>query len=265
MHVNNRCYIYWLAPLILRVAMLVIFLWFCSDGVPQNSILCYISPAFVILMMKRKRMMNRVLSSIADSRICYPFRLIHVGNRQKIVILVKFPILVFLFMTTFSVLIWIGMEDNPIESSMMSRVYVDLFAAAQLLLGGALAYYGLLLICQKMRTVRSERASSEIWKVYYHIILHAFVPLSIVLSFWAVAGLATLSVLCFTSSSFVPLFTNIPICFITGMYRTYMVFILLKSTVTRAGLPQQAHRFRYQEVVLYDCWFIQEHLCAMWT
>ncbi|KAK8353479.1 hypothetical protein V6Z12_A05G160800 [Gossypium hirsutum] len=119
---------------------------------------------------------NRPRSSIADSRICYPFRLIHVGNRQKIVILVKFHILVFLFITTFAVLIWIGMEDNPIESSMVSR------------LGGALAYYGFLLY-QKMSTVRSERASSEIWKV---------------------AGLATLSVLCFTSNSFVALFTNIP-------------------------------------------------------
>ncbi|KAH1066223.1 hypothetical protein J1N35_031210 [Gossypium stocksii] len=121
---------------------------------------------------------NRPRSSIADSRICYPFRLIHVGNRQKIVILV----------------------NHEVMTVYLIQVYVDLFAAAQLLLGGALAYYGLLL-CQKMRNVRSERASSEIWKV---------------------AGLATLSVLCFTSSSFVALFTNIPICFITGMYRTYM-------------------------------------------
>ena len=33
--------------------------------------------------------LNRPRSSITDSRrICYPFRLIHVGSRQKIVILV---------------------------------------------------------------------------------------------------------------------------------------------------------------------------------
>ncbi|KAE8722962.1 Peptidase S24/S26A/S26B/S26C family protein, putative isoform 1 [Hibiscus syriacus] len=71
-------------------------------------------------------------------------------------------------MMTFSVLIWIGMEENPIDSSTVSQVYVDLFATAILLLGGALACYGFLL-CQKMRNVRSERASSEIWKVlsYY--------------------------------------------------------------------------------------------------
>ncbi|KAK9936737.1 hypothetical protein M0R45_013563 [Rubus argutus] len=39
-----------------------------------------------------------------------------------------------------------------------------LFAMVTLLLGGALACYGLLL-CLRMRTVRSERASSEMWKV----------------------------------------------------------------------------------------------------
>ncbi|XP_022720302.1 uncharacterized protein LOC111278098 isoform X4 [Durio zibethinus] len=117
--------------------------------------------------------LNRPRSSIADNRrICYPFRLIHVGSRQKIVILVT--VLVFLFMMTFSVLIWIGMEENPIESSTMARVYVDLFAAAVLLLGGALAYYGLQL-CQKMRNVRSERASSEIQKVAGSSVPSAFV------------------------------------------------------------------------------------------
>ncbi|XP_022723249.1 tobamovirus multiplication protein 1-like isoform X2 [Durio zibethinus] len=134
--------------------------------------------------------LNRPRSSIADNRgICYPLRLIHVGNRQKIVILVT--VLVFLFMMTFAVLIWIGMEDNPIDSSTVARVYVDLFAAAILFLGGALACYGLLL-CRKMRNVRSERASSEIWKV---------------------AGLAIVSVICFTSSAFVALFTDIPVLY----------------------------------------------------
>ncbi|XP_039049288.1 tobamovirus multiplication protein 1-like isoform X2 [Hibiscus syriacus] len=107
--------------------------------------------------------LNRPRSSILDNRrICYPFRLIHVGSHQKIVILVT--VVVFLLMMTFSMLIWIGMEDNPIDSSTVAQVYMDLSAAAQLLLGGALACYGLLL-CWKMRNVRSERASSEIWKV----------------------------------------------------------------------------------------------------
>ncbi|KAK8618563.1 hypothetical protein V6N13_132551 [Hibiscus sabdariffa] len=134
--------------------------------------------------------LNRPRSSLADGRrLCYPFRLIHVGSRQKIVILVT--LLIFLLMMTFSVLIWIGMEENPIDSSTVSRVYVDLFATAILLLGGALACYGFLL-CRKMRNVRSERASSEIRKV---------------------AGLATVSVISFTSSASVALFSDIPVLY----------------------------------------------------
>ncbi|KAK8608088.1 hypothetical protein V6N13_023522 [Hibiscus sabdariffa] len=152
--------------------------------------------------------LNRPRSSLADGRrLCYPFRLIHVGSRQKIVILVT--LLIFLLMMTFSVLIWIGMEENPIDSSTMSRVYVDLFATAILLLGGALACYGFLL-CRKMRNVRSERASSEIRKV---------------------AGLAIVSVISFTSSAFVALFTDIPVLYhwhelhINGVYTSLLLIL----------------------------------------
>ncbi|KAK8992498.1 hypothetical protein V6N11_048577 [Hibiscus sabdariffa] len=187
-----------------RVVMLVIFLWFRSHGLPQNSTICNISFAFVILADDEEEeddeqgflealiqnSLNRPRSSLADGRrLCYPFRLIHVGSRQKIVILVT--LLIFLLMMTFSVLIWIGMEENPIDSSTVSRVYVDLFATAILLLGGALACYGFLL-CRKMRNVRSERASSEIRKV---------------------AGLATVSVISFTSSASVALFSDIPVLY----------------------------------------------------
>ncbi|GMI82249.1 candidate G-protein Coupled Receptor 3 [Hibiscus trionum] len=152
--------------------------------------------------------LNRPRSSIADDcRICHPFRLIHVGNHQKIVILVT--VLVFLLMMTFAVLIWIGMEDNPIDSSTVARVYVDLSAVALILLGGALACYGLLL-CRKMKNVRSERASSEIWKV---------------------AGLAIISVVCFTSSAFVALFTDIPMLYhwhelhVHGVYTSTLLIL----------------------------------------
>ncbi|XP_015876891.2 tobamovirus multiplication protein 1 isoform X2 [Ziziphus jujuba] len=101
---------------------------------------------------------NEPSSSNTDNhRRCLPFRLVHVGSRQRIVVL----------------------------------VYVDLFAIAMLLLGGALACYGLNL-CLKMSRVRSERASSELWKV---------------------AGLAVVSVVCFTSSAFVALLTNIPMLY----------------------------------------------------
>ncbi|KAL5774050.1 hypothetical protein ACOSP7_011607 [Xanthoceras sorbifolium] len=132
-------------------------------------------------------LLNKSTSSNPDShRICYPFQSIHVGSRQKIVILVT--VLVFVLMMTFAVVIWIGMGDNPINSSLVAQVYVALFSIAILLLGGALACYGLLL-CLKMRTVRSETASSEMWKV---------------------AGLAVVSVVCFTPSAFIALLTEIP-------------------------------------------------------
>ncbi|KAJ4703822.1 tobamovirus multiplication protein 1-like [Melia azedarach] len=135
-----------------------------------------------------KRSLNKPGSSNADGhRICFLFQSIHVGSRQKVVILVA--VLVFLLMMTFAVVIWIGMGENPIDSSVVAWVYASLFAIAILLLGGALACYGLIL-CLNMRTVRSERVSSEMWKV---------------------AGLASVSVLCFTPSALIALFTEIPV------------------------------------------------------
>ncbi|XP_057992168.1 tobamovirus multiplication protein 1 isoform X2 [Hevea brasiliensis] len=129
-------------------------------------------------------------SAHADSqRICLPFRSIRVGSRQKIVIWVT--ALVFILTIAFAVLMWIGMGNDFIDSPSLATAYVDVFAIALLLLGGALACYGLL-ICAKMRRVRSERAASEMWKV---------------------AGLAVVSVICFTSSAFVALFTQIPILY----------------------------------------------------
>ncbi|KAL4627493.1 hypothetical protein ACB092_05G169300 [Castanea dentata] len=74
---------------------------------------------------------------------------------------------------------------------LIMQVYVDFFSIAILLLGGALACYGLLL-CLKMSKVRYERASYEMWKV---------------------SGLAVVSVLCFSSSSFVALLTDIPMLY----------------------------------------------------
>ncbi|XP_047943652.1 tobamovirus multiplication protein 1-like isoform X5 [Salvia hispanica] len=68
-------------------------------------------------------------------------------------------------------------------------VYVDLIAVVVLFLGGALACYGGVLFL-KMKKVRSERASSEMQKV---------------------AGLAVVSVICFTSSASVAIGTQIPL------------------------------------------------------
>ncbi|KAG5562055.1 hypothetical protein RHGRI_004936 [Rhododendron griersonianum] len=150
-----------------------------------------------------ERASNKSRSSAESHRRCCSFRAIHVGSRQRVVILVT--ALIFILMITFAVLIWIGMGRNPIDSDLVARVYVDLFSIAILLLGGALACYGehllfyvvfspafRLLLFLKMRKVRSERASSEMWKV---------------------AGLAVVSVLCFSSSALVALFTDTPMLY----------------------------------------------------
>ncbi|KAJ0762244.1 hypothetical protein HanOQP8_Chr04g0159211 [Helianthus annuus] len=121
---------------------------------------------------------KRNLKINSRRRYC-SFRVFPVGSRQQAVILVTLLILV--IMLASAVLIWIGLGKNPIDSAVVARVYVDTFAVAMLLLGGALACYGYVLV-SKMSKVRSERTSSEMWKV---------------------AGLAIVSVICFTSSSVV--------------------------------------------------------------
>ncbi|ONK68549.1 uncharacterized protein A4U43_C05F13120 [Asparagus officinalis] len=122
-------------------------------------------------------------------RRCCSFRNIHVGSRQKFVILVI--VLTFVLMITFALLIWSGRGKNPIDSSLMARVYQDIFSVAMLLLGGALACYGFLL-SSKMSKVRSEMASTEMWKV---------------------ASLAAVTLVCFTSCSILALVTNIPVLY----------------------------------------------------
>ncbi|XP_052489613.1 tobamovirus multiplication protein 1 isoform X5 [Gossypium raimondii] len=66
-------------------------------------------------------------------------------------------------------------------------VYIDFLATLVLLMGVAFGCYGFLLF-SKLRRVRSEKASSEMRKV---------------------VGLAVVSVLCFTSSSLIALFTDV--------------------------------------------------------
>ncbi|XP_077227870.1 tobamovirus multiplication protein isoform X3 [Tasmannia lanceolata] len=126
---------------------------------------------------------------VDNCRKCFSFQGIHVGSRQRFVILVI--VLIFALMIAFAVLIWIGKGKNPIDSLVVAKVYIDLYSIAILLLGGALACYGLLLFL-KMSKVRSEKAPSEMWKV---------------------AGLAAVSVVCFTSSALVALITYIPVLY----------------------------------------------------
>ncbi|XP_057470803.1 tobamovirus multiplication protein 1-like isoform X2 [Actinidia eriantha] len=154
-----------------------------------------------------ERASNKSHSNADSHRRFCSFRSIHVGSRQKVVILVT--AVIFVIMITSAVLIWIGMGRNPIDSDMVARVFVDFFAIVILLLGGALACYGLLLF-SKMRKVRSERAASETWKV---------------------AGLSVVSVLCFTSSALVALFTDIPMHYywkhehVNGVYTSCLLIL----------------------------------------
>lgn len=131
--------------------------------------------------------MNKMNPETNGRRRCCTFRSVQIGSRQKIVILAT--VLVFAIMIASSVLIWIGMGNSTIQPAVVAQVYVDLIAVIVLLLGGALACYGVVLFL-KMRKVRSERASSEMWKV---------------------AGLAVVSVFSFTSSASVAISTHIPL------------------------------------------------------
>ncbi|XP_010924358.1 tobamovirus multiplication protein 1 isoform X3 [Elaeis guineensis] len=99
-------------------------------------------------------------------RRCCSFRTTHVGSRQKFVIL----------------------------------VYLGIFSVAILLLGCALACYGLLLF-SKMSNIRSEMASTEMWKV---------------------ASLAAITLICFTSSAVLALVTNIPLQLLSYWHSAHM-------------------------------------------
>ncbi|OEL24405.1 hypothetical protein BAE44_0014574 [Dichanthelium oligosanthes] len=123
---------------------------------------------------------------------------IQLGSRQKFVILASFLshhynllvlVLSFVVMFAFAILIWVGRGENPIDSSLLKRVYLDVFSVVVLVLGGALACYGALLF-SKMSKVRSETVSTEKWKV---------------------ASLAAVSLICFSSSAILALVTNVPV------------------------------------------------------
>ncbi|XP_051128429.1 uncharacterized protein LOC127249576 isoform X2 [Andrographis paniculata] len=130
---------------------------------------------------------QKIESSSGGRRRCCTFRCTHVGSRQKVVILVM--VLILAIMVLSAVLIWIGIGKSHVDSAVVAQVYVDLIAVVFILLGGALAFYGLLLFL-KMKQVRSERTSSDMWKV---------------------AGLAIVSVISFTLSSSAAIATNIPL------------------------------------------------------
>ncbi|CAM8981980.1 unnamed protein product [Rhodiola kirilowii] len=145
-------------------------------------------------LLQRKLNKLNPLSSGNQRKFCSLRRLSQVQSRQKIVILGALTIIILMILS--AVLIWMGNTYNYFDSSTVARVYVDVFAAISFLLGVALAYYGLSLF-MKMRKVRSERASSEMWKV---------------------AGLAVVSVICFTSSALVAILTDTTILYIRELH-----------------------------------------------
>ncbi|KAJ4885004.1 hypothetical protein Rs2_35097 [Raphanus sativus] len=126
-------------------------------------------------------------SSASDRRKCCSFHGIHVGTRQKFV--AAAVVLVFILMISFAILIWIASGDNSADPSLLAEVYVDIFASIILITGGGLCFYGTRLLFN-LRKVRSEQVSSEMRKV---------------------SGLAGVSVVCFTVSSLITLFTHIPL------------------------------------------------------
>lgn len=132
---------------------------------------------------------KRGSSHLDGRRRCCSFRSMHIGSRQKFVILVM--LLTFVLMIAFALLIWSGRGKNSIDSFLVARVYQDISSVAILLLGGALACYGFFLF-SKMRKVRSEMVSTESWKV---------------------ASLAAVTLVCFTTCSSLVLVTNIPVIY----------------------------------------------------
>ncbi|XP_077227869.1 tobamovirus multiplication protein isoform X2 [Tasmannia lanceolata] len=114
---------------------------------------------------------------VDNCRKCFSFQGIHVGSRQRFVILVI--VLIFALMIAFAVLIWIGLHRSLFHSN------PSVGRSFSLLRSG-------LLLFLKMSKVRSEKAPSEMWKV---------------------AGLAAVSVVCFTSSALVALITYIPVLY----------------------------------------------------
>ncbi|KAF3794761.1 Tobamovirus multiplication protein 1 [Nymphaea thermarum] len=185
---SHACgFIFMAFPQILFIATFLLLLSFWVDLCHQANDVEEDEDDSVYQLLMEKSKTRAGVQHVENRRKCCPVLAMHIGSRQKIVILVT--LFMFCLAIATGVLVWVGMGKNPIDSSLVARVYLDLFAAVMLVLAAGLACYGSLLF-SKMSKVRSERASSEIRKV---------------------AGLAAVSVVCFTICALIALVTDIPV------------------------------------------------------
>ncbi|KAJ7538444.1 hypothetical protein O6H91_11G048100 [Diphasiastrum complanatum] len=120
------------------------------------------------------------------SRTCRCWRRWRVRGRQKFLVVVVISI--FVLTAGFALLIWVGKGNSKIDSDTVAQIYSDLFAVVILMSGGGLAAYGLLLYTKMSRvSSRTKKSSTDIKKV---------------------AGLAVVSVVCFSLRGLLVLLTD---------------------------------------------------------
>ncbi|KEH28402.1 plant/F17J16-140 protein [Medicago truncatula] len=83
------------------------------------------------------------LGPIKSSRRCCSIQGVHIGSRQKYVVMIV--VLIFAVMMAFAILICVGNDTNPIDPSIVARVYESFLAVMIIILAGALGCYGKLL------------------------------------------------------------------------------------------------------------------------
>ncbi|KAI4372049.1 hypothetical protein MLD38_010334 [Melastoma candidum] len=154
-------------------------------------------------------------SSIQDVQSrCLPIHCFRVRSRQRIVVLAACLISAAMIL----VAIGIGVGEGSTYLDLIPKIYVSLLSVLVFVLGGALACYGFL-ICSRMRRVRSESASSEMWKV---------------------GGLSVVSPLCFTMSSVVALLPDSPVLYHLQEQQNgnaYMAVLLILYYFVGSSIP----------------------------
>ncbi|KAL3680886.1 hypothetical protein R1sor_023842 [Riccia sorocarpa] len=121
-------------------------------------------------------------------RCCPSFKKLRVRGRQKFVIAAV--ILMCAITAAFALLIWYGMGDNGVDSATLAEVYSYFYAVVILLSGGGLAAYGLSLYHKMCKLRSGKQQSADITKV---------------------AGLAMVSVVCFTLRALLVFISDIPV------------------------------------------------------